>query len=571
MIKNLRFIFFLKPHKKSFIIAILSLLATDLLALSMPFSLKLLVDNILVNKNISLLNIIFIGMLFIIIFKIIFEFFFQLIMLLLSQKVELSISSLFYRHIQSLPISFFEKKQTGEIISRIDEIREIQQAINRVVLVLINDLLAIFLFTGILIYLNWLLALLSFPFVILLGITIFFIGPLLRKKSLERLEKRADFNAYVCEALGGIRTIKAFVAENRISHLIKRYFIKYNNAFFKEATLEFTSSAIADFLTIFSIVFIFWFGGLLVIKERLTLGSLLTFTLLFERLLSPWRELATLNDDLQRAFSGIKRFYEIFDLKEEIRDNSRAIKLPFVSGNVEFIDVTFSYNGKQEVLCGINLYIPEKTVIALVGRSGAGKSTLCHLIMRFYDPSSGSILIDGYNLKDVNISSLREQIAFVSQETFLFSGTIMENLKFRLKIKDDEIINACKKAGLHKFVEKFPLGYDTVIGERGMTISGGQRQIISIARAILKNAPILILDEPTSSCDLETERIIQEALLDLMKGRTTIIIAHRLFTIKKADMIVVLDKGRIIEMGKHQELMDKKGLYFHLYEQAGIV
>lgn len=571
MIKNLRFIFFLKPHKKSFIIAILSLLATDLLALSMPFSLKLLVDNVLVNKNISLLNIIFIGMLFIIIFKIIFEFFFQLIMLLLSQKVELSITSLFYRHIQSLPISFFEKKQTGEIISRIDEIREIQQAINRMVLVLINDLLAIFLFTGILIYLNWLLALLSFPFVILLGITIFFIGPLLRKKSLERLEKRADFNAYVCEALGGIRTIKAFVAENRISHLIKRYFIKYNNVFFKEATLEFTSSAIADFLTIFSIVFIFWFGGLLVIKERLTLGSLLTFTLLFERLLSPWRELATLNDDLQRAFSGIKRFYEIFDLKEEIRDNSKAIKLPFVSGNVEFIDVTFSYNGKQEVLCGINLYIPEKTVIALVGRSGAGKSTLCHLIMRFYDPSSGSILIDGYNLKDVNISSLREQIAFVSQETFLFSGTIMENLKFRLKIKDDEIINTCKKAGLHKFVEKFPLGYDTVIGERGMTISGGQRQIISIARAILKNAPILILDEPTSSCDLETERIIQEALLDLMKGRTTIIIAHRLFTIKKADMIVVLDKGRIIEMGKHQELMDKKGLYFHLYEQAGIV
>lgn len=572
MLKNLlRFISFLKPHKKGFIIAILSLFAMDLLTLSIPLSLKLLVDNVLVNENISLLNIIFIGMVFLILFKTLFEFFFRIIMLLLSQRIELSITSLFYQHIQSLPLSFFEKKQTGELISRINEIEEIQDAINRVVLVLINDLLTIFLFTGILLYLNWLLTIFSFLFLVLLGITIFFISPLLRKKSKERLEKRANFNAYLCEALGGIRTIKAFVAENRISHIIKRYFIKYNKVFFKEATLEYTSSGICNFLITFSILFIFWFGGHLVIKETLTLGSLLAFGILFERLLAPWQELTTLNDDLQRAFSGIERFYEIFDLKEELKDNPGAIKLPFVSGNIEFRDVSFSYDGNEEVLSKINLYIPEKTIVALVGRSGAGKSTLCHLIMRFYNPNNGSVLIDGHNLRNLKISSLRSQISLVSQEAFLFSGTIKENIGFRLKIKEDEIIDACKKAGLHSFIEKFPLGYDTKIGERGITISGGQRQMVSIARAILKNAPILILDEPTSSCDFETERLIQEALFELMKGKTTIIIAHRLFTIKKADMIVVLDRGKVVEMGKHQELIDKRGLYFHLYEQAGIV
>lgn len=191
--------------------------------------------------------------------------------------------------------------------------------------------------------------------------------------------------------------------------------------------------------------------------------------------------------------------------------------------------------------------------------------------MRFYNPNNGFVLIDGHNLRNLKISSLRSQISLVSQEAFLFRGTIMENIGFGLKIKEDEIIDACKKAGLHSFIEKFPLGYDTKIGERGITISGGQRQMVSIARAILKNAPILILDEPTSSCDFETERLIQEAVFELMKDRTTIIIAHRLFTIKKADMIVVLDRGKVVEIGKHQELIDKKGLYFHLYEQAGLV
>ncbi len=570
--KNLlKFISFLKPHRKSFIIAILSLLAIDLLTLSFPLSLKLLVDNVLVNENISLLNVIFIGMILLILFQTIFEFFFRIIMVLLSQRIELGITTLFYKHIQSQPLSFFEKKQTGEIISRINELSEIQQAINRVVLVLINDLLTIFLYTGILLYLNWFLSLVSFSFLILLGVSIFFLSPLLRKASLKRLEKRADFNAYLCEALNGIRTIKAFVAENRISHLIKRHFIKYNRAFFKESTLESTSFGIANLFTTIGILFIFWLGGHFVIKEKLTLGSLLAFTLLFERLLAPWRELAGLNDDFQRALSGIKRFYEIFDLKEELKDSPKAIGLPLISGNIEFRDVSFSYNGKQEVLSGINLSIKKGMTLALVGRSGAGKSTLTYLIFRFYDPSLGSVLIDDYNLKNVKIASLRKEISLVSQEPFLFSGTIRENLSFRLKIQENEIISACKKAGLHSFIKELPLGYETKVGERGITLSGGQRQMVSIARAILKNATILILDEPTSSCDFETERLIQEALFELMKGRTTIIIAHRLFTIKQADMIVVLDKGRIVETGKHQELIDKKGLYYHLYEQATLL
>ncbi|MEW6680505.1 MAG: ABC transporter transmembrane domain-containing protein [bacterium] len=250
--KNLlRFLSFLKPHRKSFVIACLSLFAIDLLTLSLPLSLKLLVDNVLVQGNIGLLNVIFVGVCLLILFKTFFDFFFRLIILLLSQRIELKITTLLYQHIQSLPLSFFEKKQTGEIISRMDEIEEIQEAINRVVLVLINDLLAIFLFTGILLYLNWFLALVSFSFLVLLGIVIFFISPLLRKASLKRLEEMASFNAYLCEALGGIRTIKAFVAENRISHLIKKHFIKYNKAFFRESTLEATGFGISNLLTMY--------------------------------------------------------------------------------------------------------------------------------------------------------------------------------------------------------------------------------------------------------------------------------------------------------------------------------
>ena len=325
-------------------------------------------------------------------------------------------------------------------------------------------------------------------------------------------------------------------------------------------------------LLFFSMVFIFWIGGQLVIKEMLTLGRLLAFALLFERLMSPWEELSSLNDDFQRAIAATERFYEIFDIMHCIKDRPGAVELAEFQGRIEFRDLSFSYDGKENVLSEINLAIPSGTVAALVGRSGAGKSTLAHLIPRFYDPRAGSVLIDERDIRNVKIKSLRKQIAIVSQDPFLFSGSIRENLAFgKIGAKEEEIHWAAKMANADEFISRFPDGYETRIGERGLTLSGGQRQRISIARAILKSAPVLILDEATSSCDLESERLIQEALSHLIKGKTTIIIAHRFSTIKQADTIFVLDKGRIIETGDHQELVRKDGLYRHLYEDMVIL
>lgn len=552
--------------------AILCLIAVDLLSLSFPLGMKFLIDNVLVNENLNLLNLLFFSVVILILFRTIFSLLLRFIMLLLSQKVEIDITTRFYKHLLSLSLSFFERKLTGEIISRIKDIDEIQSAINRVILNLSNNLLAILIFTGACLYINMFLTLIMFGFLLVLGIFILLISPLIRKSSYQMMERQADFYAYTCESLSGIRTVKTFVAENRVLHQVKRYLIRFNQAFFKESSLDSLSTEVTQLLIFLALVFIFWIGGQMVIKEHLTLGGLLAFALLFENLMQPWQELSSSNDDLQRAIAGTERFYEIFDITPDIKDRPGAIELTSVQGKIEFKDVSFSYNEKQEVLSNINLSILPGTVVALVGRSGAGKSTLSHLIPRFYDPISGSVLIDGMDIKDVKIKSLRRQIAIVSQDSFLFSGTIKENLAFgKIGAKEEEIYYASKMANADEFILRFPDNYETRIGERGLTLSGGQRQRISIARAILKSAPVLILDEATSSCDLESERLIQEALSHLIKGKTTIIIAHRLSTIKQADTIFVLDRGRVIEIGSHHELIKENGLYRHLYEDMVIL
>jgi subfamily B ATP-binding cassette protein MsbA len=491
-------------------------------------------------------------------------------MLLLSQKVEIDIATRFYKHLLSLSLKFFERRLTGELISRIKDIDEIQTAVNRVILNLSNNLFSILIFTGACLYINRFLTLIMFGFLVILGIFILLISPLLRESSYQRMERNADFFAYICESLSGIRTVKTFVAENRASRQAKRFLIRFEQSFFKEASLKQVSDETTKFLIFIANLFVFWFGGQLVIKGSLTLGSLLAFTLLFDSMMQPWEELSSLNDDFQRAFAATERFYEIFDIVPDIKDG--RINLSQVKGRIEFKDVYFSYDGKENVLSEINLAILSGMTVALVGKSGAGKSTLSYLIPRFYDPTSGSVLIDGINIRDITIKSLRNQIAVVSQDPFLFSGTIRENLAFgKIGAKEEEIYYASKMANADEFILQFSKSYETRIGERGLTLSGGQRQRISIARAILKDTPILILDEATSSCDLESERLIQEALSHLIKGKTTIIIAHRLSTIKQADIIFVLDRGKIVETGNHKELIEKDGLYRHLYEDMVIL
>lgn len=564
----IRFTRFLRPHLSDLLLASLCIGVVDLLTLSIPLFMKILVDHVLVNKDVSLLNLLFVGMIVLIIFKLAFDLLLNLMMIALGQRIEIGIVSRFYRHIQRLSLRFFDQKQTGELIARLQDGNEIQQAISVMLLTLINNVVGIFLFGGALAYLSWKTTLLLLVFIIPFLLVTIVSAYFMRIASYDVMQKGAEFSGYLFESLSGIRIVKAFIAENKTAREVKRFLIRLNKAEFKAAGLGAGSEILGGTINMLAMLTVYWFGGHLVIKGDLTLGGLLAFVALFDRLMGPIKGLASITDDAARALAATERFYEIFDESPDIKENPRAVELPAVKGRIEFQNVYFSYNESGDVLQEINLKIEPGQAVAMVGRSGSGKTTLANLIPRFYDPASGSILIDGYDLRDVRLKSLRSQIGIVLQDTFLFSGTIRDNLTLgRKRVEEREIVAAAKAAHAHDFIMAMPEDYETRIGERGITLSGGQRQRLSIARTILKNPSILILDEATSSVDPESEALIQEALSRLIANRTSIIIAHRLSTIQRADMILVIDEGKIVERGRHKELLDQRGIYYHLCQR----
>jgi ATP-binding cassette subfamily B protein len=388
-----------------------------------------------------------------------------------------------------------------------------------------------------------------------------------RPLSLQIQQQLAVLTTVLQENLAGIRIVKAFAREPEQIDLFDRQNDTLFDLNLKAARVQRQAVPLMDFISNLTTVIVLWYGGSLVILHSLTLGELVAFNTYLALLVMPIRRMGFLVSMMSRAIASGDRIFEILDAKSEVEDAPDAIPLPPIAGRVAFEHVTFRYSGLETVLRGVSFEAEPGQMIALLGATGSGKSTIINLIPRFYDVTNGRITVDGYDIRKVKLESLRKQIGIVLQETVLFSGTVRENIAFGRPGADLEtVVAAAKAARAHDFISAFPQGYDTVVGERGVTLSGGQKQRVAIARALLLDPRILILDDSTSSVDMETEHLIQQALEVLMKGRTTFVIAQRLSTIRKADLILVLDRGEIVARGKHEELLEESGIYAELYE-----
>ncbi|KPK98844.1 MAG: hypothetical protein AMJ95_01830 [Omnitrophica WOR_2 bacterium SM23_72] len=494
-------------------------------------------------------------------------FFQSYLMSKIGQAVVRDIRSKLYTQLQNLSLDYFTQKRGGELMSRITyDVRLVENAVSYGATDMVYQTLQVVVYTLLTFFIYFRMALVSFTLLPLISFPIIKVGRILRKLSKRSQEKMADINSLLYETIIGARIVKAF---NMESYEID----KFNNAnrdYYKISMKSIRRllflSPLTEFLGCVAGILVFVWGGKEVIAGKVSFGVFGLFLGALLSLIRPFKKLSQVNSLNQQAVAASLRIYEVLDTKPTVVEILRPDRLTDFRDSIVFEDVWFSY-GSQPVLNGINLEVKKGTVLAIVGRSGTGKSTLVDLIPRFYDPTKGRILIDDIDIKDYSLKSLRQQIGIVTQETILFNDTIKANISYGYaRASEKEIEEAAVQAHAFDFIKRLPDGYDTVIGDRGVKLSGGERQRLAIARALLKNPPILILDEATSQLDTEAERVVQEALDKLMEGRTVFVIAHRLSTVRLAHKIIILEKGVIAEEGTHMQLLAKDGLYKHLYQ-----
>lgn len=472
-----------------------------------------------------------------------------------------------YVHLQRLSLRFYEDKQTGQLMSRVvNDSDMFERLIAHAIPDITVNALTLIGVTAVLLTINWQLMLLSLipvPFIIL---SMRAFARYVRPAFVVRQKELGELNATLNDNIAGIREIKAFTREELEAGHVGEHIARYRDALLRALRLMATFHPFVEFTSSLGVILMIYFGGRLVLQQVLPLEDWVAFYLYLDLFYQPIRVLADAWEGVQEALAGAERVSELLNEQPTVVEAPDAMELPSpVQGAIAFHDVSFWYNEGEPVLQHITLEIPAHSVVALVGPTGVGKTTLASLIPRFYDVCEGSITLDGYDLRALKIEYLRRQISIVLQDVFLFHGTARENILFgKPDATEEEVLHAAQVANAHDFIMRLPNGYDTLIGERGVKLSGGQKQRLAIARAVLKNAPILILDEATSSVDTETEMLIQQALERLMVGRTTLIIAHRLSTVRNADKIVVLEGNTIVQMGTHRELIAQEGLYRHL-------
>ena len=564
----LRILKFIRPYLGRLIAAGFCTVMTAAANLYVPWIVRDVIDKVFQNKDSDLLNLISLGIVVISFARGIFYYGQSYLMNYVGESIVIDVRGIVYRKLMTLSTHFFDTNKLGTIMSYVtNDVAALQGAMVANSIEIITETSVLIGSVGAMVYLDWKLTLFTFcTFPVVLFFMDFF-GKKIRKSGHRIQQATADITSILQETLAATRVVKSFVRE---PYEIAR-FDQQNKANFyanmKSAKLMGTLSPVIEFIAALGVTAIIWFGGRSVIGGDITAGSLVAFLVYAINISNPIKRIARVLGSIQKALAAAERVFYIMDLTDTIPQKPDAITLPSVEGNVEFRHVSFAYNKGETILHDVSFSAKPGQAIALVGPSGAGKSTVASLLPRFYDVTEGAIFVDGHDVRDVTLASLREQVGIVPQETNLFNDTVYNNILYgRLDATRDEVIAAAKAANADEFIQQLPKGYDTQLGDRGVNISGGQRQRISIARAILKNPRILILDEATSALDTESERIVQEALDRLMVGRTSFVIAHRLSTIQNAAKIIVLDKGSIVEEGTHQQLMAKHGLYAHLHD-----
>ncbi len=477
-------------------------------------------------------------------------------------------NSLFNRTL-SLPIAYFSDEHKGNIIARMtSDVQEIEWGIMSSLEMIFRDPVKIIIYLVSMIIISWELTVFAFILLPIVGLLIGKTGRSLRKTSMAGQEKMGSLLSQIEEMIGGLRVIKAFNAEKHISEKFEKDNEDYTKLMNHINRIRFLASPLSEFLATVAVVIILCFGGTMILASDSTFSSeaLIGYLLIFSQLIQPAKSLSTAWFNIKKAMASVDRVNEILNAENQIINTQGNEHIPEFCNEIEFRNVKFSYNADTEVLHGINLTIKKGQTIALVGQSGSGKSTIVDLIPRFYDVTEGEILIDGKNIRDYKLKELRDLMGYVNQVPILFNDTIYNNITLGQEgISKEDVERAARIANAYDFIMETEKGFDTNIGDGGCKLSGGQRQRISIARALLKNPPILILDEATSALDTESERLVQEAIEQLMKNRTSVVVAHRLSTIKNADIIIVLNEGQIVETGKHDELIAKQGIYYKLH------
>jgi ATP-binding cassette, subfamily B, bacterial MsbA len=562
----LRLLRFVKPYTVKLLFAMLFMSLLAATTGLQPLLLKEVMNRIFVNKDSTMLLLIPLAVISLFIARGLFDYLQSYLMGYVGQRVITDIRNLVFGRLQAQPLSFFDKTPTGLIISRItNDISLIQGAVSDSFTAVLKDVFAIIGLIAYVFYNNWKLASIAFlvlPFAVYPIVTF---GRRLRRNSVRNQKAMAKLTSFLHETITGQRIVKAFAMENYEYGKFQEENESLFRIVLKRYKIRALSSPIMEVLGGVAIAVIVWYGGSQVIAGRSTPGDFFAFIAALILLYEPIKRLNKENHNVQQGLAAAQRVFEIVDRQPEIVDKADAVKLSDVQGVIEFRDVSFKYEDKP-VLKNVTLRLNRNEAVAIVGESGVGKTTLANLILRFYEVSEGSITVDGIDVRDVTLDSLRRSIALVTQDVILFNDTIVRNITYGTEEEADRIERATKSAYAHEFISKLPKKLETVAGEKGARLSGGQKQRIAIARALYKDAPILILDEATSALDAASETEVQKALDNLVKGRTTIIIAHRLSTIINADRIVVLEAGRIVQEGKHSDLIEADGPYKRLYE-----
>jgi subfamily B ATP-binding cassette protein MsbA len=557
----------LVPYKTPLIYGSLFLILASATNLMVPLFVKQLVDVVMVKKNLEMLNKMtwMIGGLFVL--QMVFSTIHNYLYDITEKRVTTDFRKIIFNHLHKLSLSFFVKRRTGEIMSRMtNDVTTVEGVITDLPATVLQQSIRLVGGIVIIIYMNWRL---TFMILILAPVLVLFaktFGRRLKSLSKEIQDKLATSTTILEENVSGIQVVKSFVRQKlemaRFSDAVEDSFQSAK----KRVKISAFFGPMIGFISFSTALVLLWYGGREVIAGTISPGDLIAFILYATIIAGPMGSFARLYTRVQEGMGASERIFEILDTDGEIQDAPDARTLDWVKGKVEIRDLRFHYRPDREVLKGVSFSVQPGEMVALVGPSGAGKTTLAQLLHRFYDPVAGEILVDDIPIRDIQLNSYRRQIGLVPQETLLFGGTIEENIRYaKPEATFDEIAEAARSANADEFIRQCPEAYQTIVGEKGIRLSAGQRQRIAIARAILKNPHILILDEATSSLDNESEKLIQEALEHLMRGKTSFVIAHRLSTIHNADKIVVMDQGQVVEMGNHAQLINKKGLYHHLY------